>query len=70
MLIGALLGIVVQLALNRDYALNAVTPLLALEKSRMALFNALLFFVLLETSTGFVNVRDTGRSMIHLFHAG
>jgi undecaprenyl-diphosphatase len=69
-LTGALLGVVVQLALNRDFARSAVTPLLALEKSRPALFNALLFFVLLEMGTGFMNVRDIGRSVLHLAHGG
>ena len=42
-LTGALLGVAVRLALNRDYARTAVTPLLAVEKSKPALFNALLF---------------------------
>lgn len=69
-LIGALLGVAVQLALNRDFARSAVTPVLALEKSRPALFNALLFFVLLEMGTGFMNVRDIGRSVLHLAHGG
>jgi undecaprenyl-diphosphatase len=69
-LTGALLGVAVQLALNRDYARTAATPLLAVEKSRPALFNALLFFVLLEMGTGFMNVRDIGRSVLHLVHGG
>jgi hypothetical protein len=30
----------------------------------------LLFFVLLEMGTGFMNVRDIGRSVIHLLHGG
>lgn len=68
--VGALLGIVVQLALNRDYARRAITPLLALEKSRPDIFNALLFFVLLEMGTGFMNVRDIGRSFFHLIRGG
>ena len=42
-LTGALLGVAVRLTLNRDYARTAVTPLLAVEKSKPALFNALLF---------------------------
>jgi undecaprenyl-diphosphatase len=69
-LVGAVLGVAVQLALNRDYARTAVTPLLTLEKSRPAFFNALLFFVLLEMGTGFMNVRDIGRSLLHLAHGG
>jgi len=64
--VGALLGVVVQLALNRDYALRAIAPVLALEKTKPAYFNALLFFVLLEMGTGFMNVRDIGRSLFHL----
>ena len=65
-LTGALLGIAVQLALNRDYAHRAITPLLAFEKSHPAYFNAALFFVLLEMGTGFMNVRNLGRSGINL----
>jgi undecaprenyl-diphosphatase len=64
--VGALLGIAVQLVLNRDYARRAITPVLAMEKTRPAYFNALLFFVLLEMGTGFMNVRDIGRSLFHL----
>lgn len=69
-LVGALLGIAVQLVLNRDYAHRAIAPILALEKSKPAIFNALLFFVLLEMGTGFMNVRDIGRSMFHLLRGG
>jgi undecaprenyl-diphosphatase len=69
-LTGAVLGVVVQLVLNREYGRSAATPLLAIEKSRPALFNALLFFVLLEMGTGFMNVRDIGRSVLHLVHGG
>ena len=69
-LAGALLGVAIQLAINRDYARTAVTPLLAGHKARPALFNALLFFVLLEMGTGFMNVRDIGRSLLHLAHGG
>ena len=69
-LIGALLGVAVQLALNRDFARSAVSPILTLEKSRRALFNALRFFLLLEMGTGFMNVRDIGRSVLHLAHGG
>ena len=67
--VGALLGIAVQLALNRDYAWRAMTPVLAMEKTRPAYFNAALFFVLLEMGTGFMNVRDIGRSAFHLLRA-
>jgi membrane-associated phospholipid phosphatase len=65
---GALLGVAVALALNRDYARRAVTPLLAFEKSKPAYFNGLMFFILLEMGTGFMNVRDIGRSVLHLVH--
>ncbi len=64
-LVGAVLGIAVQLALNREYARKAVTPLLMLEKMAPAYFNAALFFVILEMGTGFMNVRDIGRSLFH-----
>jgi undecaprenyl-diphosphatase len=64
--VGALLGVAVQLALNRDYLLRRLTPVLALEKSKPAYFNAALFFVLLEMGTGFINVRDIGRSLFRL----
>jgi hypothetical protein len=64
--VGALLGVVVQLALNREYAWRRLTPVLALEKSKPAYFNAALFFVLLEMGTGFINVRDIGRSLFRL----
>jgi hypothetical protein len=39
---------------------------MALEKSKPAYFNAVLFFVLLEMGTGFINVRDIGRSLLRL----
>jgi undecaprenyl-diphosphatase len=66
--VGALLGIAVPLALNREYIHRTLTPVLALEKSRPAYFNALLFFVLLEMGTGFMNLRDIGRSLLRLIH--
>lgn len=68
--VGALLGVAVQLLLNRDYARNAVTPLLALEKAYPTYFNAVLFFILLEMGTGFMNVRDIGHSFFHLLRGG
>ena len=67
---GALLGVAVQLLLNRSYGQRAVNPLLAFEKAKPSIFNALLFFVLLEMGTGFMNVRDIGRSLLHLAHGG
>jgi undecaprenyl-diphosphatase len=67
-LTGALLGIAVQLALNRQPVRNAVAPALLMEKIKPAYFNALLFFVLLEMGTGFMNVRDIGRSLFRIFH--
>jgi undecaprenyl-diphosphatase len=66
--IGAALGIVVQLALNRGRARRAATPLLMFEKHKPAYFNGLMFFILLEMGTGFMNVRDIGRSILHLMH--
>lgn len=66
---GALLGVAVALAFNRDYLRRAVTPLLMFEKSKPAYFNAVMFFILLEMGTGFMNVRDIGRSVLHLMHA-
>jgi hypothetical protein len=42
-LVGSLLGIAVQLVLNRDYTHRAIAPILALEKSRPNDFNAVLF---------------------------
>jgi undecaprenyl-diphosphatase len=67
---GALLGVAVQLVLNQDYARRAATPLLAFEKNKPAYFNGLMFFILLEMGTGFMNIRDIGRSVLHLMHAG
>ena len=69
-LAGALLGVAVQLALNREPVLRATGPLLAQHKSKPAYFNALLFFVLLEMGTGFMNVRDIGRSLFNLIRGG
>jgi len=66
---GALLGVVVQLALNRSCVRRAANPLLMLEKNKPAYFNGFMFFVLLEMGTGFMNVRDIGRSVMHLIHA-
>jgi undecaprenyl-diphosphatase len=65
-LAGALLGVAVQIGFNREPVRRAVTPILDLEKSKPAFFNALMFFVLLEMGTGFMNVRDIGRSFFHL----
>jgi membrane-associated phospholipid phosphatase len=67
---GAVLGVAVQLTLNHPYVRRAATPLLMLEKSRPALFNGLMFFILLEMGTGFMNVRDIGRSVFHLMRGG
>jgi membrane-associated phospholipid phosphatase len=67
-LAGALLGIAVQLAVNRDYARRAVSPILAMAKSKPAYFDAVIFFILLEMGTGFMNVRDIGRSLLNLTH--
>jgi undecaprenyl-diphosphatase len=67
-LVGALLGVAVQLAMNRDAVRNATVPLLVWEKIHPAYFNGLLFFVLLEMGTGFMNVRDIGRSLLHTLH--
>jgi undecaprenyl-diphosphatase len=64
--VGALLGVAVQLSLNRESLRRGLTPVLALEKSKPAYFNAVLFFVLLEMGTGFINVRDIGRSLFRL----
>lgn len=69
-LVGALLGVVVQLAVNRAALRESLTPILALEKSYPAYFNAALFFILLEMGTGFMNVRDIGRSLFHLLRGG
>lgn len=68
-LTGTVLGIVVMLVMDRDFFRNATIPLLALEKAKPAYFNAGLFFVLLEMGTGFMNVRDIGRSFIHFLRA-
>ncbi len=69
-LVGALLGIAVQLLINRESFRQATGPLLALEKSKPAYFNAMMFFILLEMGTGFMNVRDIGRSLFNLMHGG
>lgn len=68
-LAGSLLGVAMMLVMDRESFRNATIPLLALEKSKPAYFNAALFFVLLEMGTGFMNVRDIGRSFIHLLRA-
>ena len=68
--VGALLGVAVQLLLNREPVQRLTTPLLAFEKSYPGYFNALMFFILLEMGTGFMNVRDIGRSVFHLLKAG
>jgi undecaprenyl-diphosphatase len=65
-LTGALLGIVVQLGLNRESVRKLVTPALMMEKMQPAYFNGLMFFVLLEMGTGFMNVRDIGRSLFRI----
>jgi undecaprenyl-diphosphatase len=69
-LAGALLGIVVQLGLNCEFVRRALTPVMVLEQRKPAIFNALLFFVLLEMGTGFMNIRDLGRSFVHLMRGG
>lgn len=65
-LVGALLGIAVQLALNREFVRNATTPILNMWKAKPAYLDAIVFFILLEMGTGFMNVRDIGRSVINL----
>ncbi len=64
-----MLGIAVQLILNREYLCAAATLLLALEKAKPAWANAALFFMLLEMGTGFMDVRDIGRSPFHFLRA-
>ena len=65
-LAGAVLGAAVQFSVNREYARNATTVILAWEKYRPSYFYSALFFVLLEMGTGFMNVRDIGRSVVHV----
>jgi len=67
-LTGAVLGVAVQLALNRESVRRLVMPALTMEKIRPAYFNGFLFFVLLEMGTGFMNVRDIGRSLFRVMH--
>jgi hypothetical protein len=43
---------------------------MAFQKARPNYFNGLMFFILLEMGTGFINVRDLGRSFFHLLHGG
>jgi membrane-associated phospholipid phosphatase len=69
-LFGALLGIAVQILLNRDYARRLVSPVLGIAKAKPAYFDAVIFFILLEMGTGFMNVRDIGRSVFHLLGRG
>ncbi len=67
--VGAGLGIAVQLVLNREHLRAAATPVLALEKAKPAWVNAALFIVLPEMGTGFMNLRDIGRSLFHFLRA-
>ncbi len=67
--VGALLGLAVQVALNRPPLRAATTPILTREKANPALVNAVMFFILLEMGTGFMNVRDIGRSLFRFLRA-
>ena len=67
-LVGALIGIVTSLAVNRDSIRQLIAaPLLAWESRYPAWFYGLFFLVLAELSGGFPNTRRIGVAVVHLF---
>jgi undecaprenyl-diphosphatase len=66
--VGALLGIVSAIAVERDVFYRRISaPLLALEKSAPSYFYGALLLVLAEVVTGFQNTRRVAVAMVHLF---
>lgn len=66
--VGALLGVVVSLLVNREWLQTRVgIHLLGFEKQQPAYFYGLLFLVLAELSGGFPNTRRIGVAVVHLF---
>ncbi len=69
-LVGALLGIVTEIVINCEFARRAMTPVLGWAKTQPRPFYAVLFLIVIEMGSGFMNVRDVGRSVLHVFHPG
>jgi undecaprenyl-diphosphatase len=67
-LVGALIGIVTSLAVNRESIRQLIAaPLLTWESRYPAWFYGLFFLVLAELSGGFPNTRRIGVAVVHLF---
>lgn len=67
-LVGALIGVVAGLVVNREWLQTKVSVhLLGFEKQKPAYFYGLLFLVLAELSGGFPNTRRIGVAVVHLF---
>jgi undecaprenyl-diphosphatase len=67
-LVGALIGIVTTLAVNRESVRRAfAAPLLSFESRYPPYFYGLLFLALAELSGGFPNTRRIGVAVVHLF---
>ncbi len=66
-LVGALIGIGVTLAVERERVRKLVAwPVLTMEQSASVYFNALMFLIVFETANVFGNVRRVGTSAFHL----
>ncbi len=65
LLVGALIGIAITLALTRAPSL-AASPLLAVKRRSPVYFNALMFLLTFEAGNLFINVRRTGKSVFRV----
>jgi undecaprenyl-diphosphatase len=66
--VGALIGIVTSVAVNREVVrARLAAPLLAWETSHPPYFYGLFFLALAEMSAGFPNTRRIGVAIVHLF---
>ncbi len=67
-LVGALLGILSAIAVEREVFYRRIAaPLLAFEKSAPSYFYGVLLFVLAEVVTGFQNTRRIAVALVHVF---
>ena len=70
-LIGALVGIGITIALNiKPIGASIAAPLLAIERRAPALFYGVLLASLFEAGVMFNTVRSVGKAIIHLYTGG
>lgn len=69
-LVGAVLGVVTEVVINCEFARRAMAPVVGWARTQPRYFYAGLFLVVIEMGSGFMNVRDVGRSVLHVLTKG